>query len=363
MAFQQETLNSRWRYNPFTGQYLPKEISQERQSVSLQPNGLYGFYLNEAVYDATGYPVSMTYVIGGASLTETTDTPSAGQFRVDYDNKTGFIQTHSSDNGKYILTNYHGIGTVVHTVFDISDVSPVPVHTFSGPVHVEYLFSCIGSDLIYKGTELSETLGGAFRNESSWDTAGATTQNIVTGSKAALVELIGGGGGGGGGDDGGTYVYGGDGGGSGMRRFFIINFNGTSIAKFTATVGAGGSGGSANSSGADGGATSIVFKTAGDVVVSTYSVDGGKGGTSSPGFGSARGLDNGQFGEYSRFEVTAGGAAGGHGGGGSGEGGANSNGGDGANPGDGGGGGDGQPGGTAYAGGAGADGLVRIYWA
>lgn len=117
-------LNSPYRRDPFTGDFLPRwNDGDEIHVAALQEsNGRFGFFTFEAPqlrspssfvcsvlsdeYDPTGTPLREN-----ARL----DAPDSDEFRVDYDADTyigtGFVEVHASRVGQFFKVGYHGLGT------------------------------------------------------------------------------------------------------------------------------------------------------------------------------------------------------------------------------------------------------------
>lgn len=109
---------SGWRYHPFTGLYYPSSIVQEEHTIAYIADwNAYGIELDEA--PDRDYAVTIVEdVTGGATFTEVGQavSPSAGEYRVDYDDDgffaTGRVEFNSADNGKAVLVSYYGRGQV-----------------------------------------------------------------------------------------------------------------------------------------------------------------------------------------------------------------------------------------------------------
>lgn len=112
---------SNWRFNPFDETMNSVLIEDEAHTIEYHAdwNG-YGIQLDEAPQlDNPSTVVIVEDVTGGATFTEVprTQTPDAGQYRVDYAASTyygtGRIQFNAADNGKQVLVTYYGTGWTV----------------------------------------------------------------------------------------------------------------------------------------------------------------------------------------------------------------------------------------------------------
>jgi len=115
-----------WRYNPFTGIYYPKQITAEVHTVEYHEAwNAYGILLLEA--PSRDFSVTITEnITGGITFAEVgrSVSPSAGEFRVDYDASTFFatgrVEFNSADDGTVVLVSYRGLGEVLKN-------PPIPV--------------------------------------------------------------------------------------------------------------------------------------------------------------------------------------------------------------------------------------------
>jgi hypothetical protein len=110
-----------WRFNPFSEVMNSVLIEEEEHTIEYHAdwNG-YGIQLNEGPQlDNPSSVVIVEDVSGGATFTEVprTQTPTAGQYRVDYAASTyygtGRVQFNAADNGKKVVVTYYGTGWTV----------------------------------------------------------------------------------------------------------------------------------------------------------------------------------------------------------------------------------------------------------
>ena len=109
--------DANWRLDPFTDSFIFETITDEVQQVNLDAElGRYGFRLNEAPRIRAAGTDTLTVVeniTGGATWTEVTNAPSAGEYRVDKTYDQGFVEFHSADAGKNFAIDYQGKGSIV----------------------------------------------------------------------------------------------------------------------------------------------------------------------------------------------------------------------------------------------------------
>lgn len=104
-----------FRYNPFTGVYTPKTIGsggnpyERRKIPSSSPYVLKLFELPQ-LNSPTSTEIWLIPAPTGTQLTETDTSPSAGEFRVDYD--YGYVEFNSAQSGQEIDIAYYGLGTI-----------------------------------------------------------------------------------------------------------------------------------------------------------------------------------------------------------------------------------------------------------
>lgn len=115
-----------WRYNQFTGIYYPKQITDEVHTIEYHEAwNAYGIQLLEAPSREFSVDI-VENVTGGITFAEVgrSVSPSAGEFRVDYDATTFFatgrIEFNAADDGKSVLVDYRGLGEVLKN-------PPIPV--------------------------------------------------------------------------------------------------------------------------------------------------------------------------------------------------------------------------------------------
>jgi len=109
--------DNQWRRQPFTGDVYPVALSEVHTVRFFDDWNSYGIQLDESIYLENPSSVSIVEnVTGGTVFTEIprTSSPSAGQFRVDYEAQTytgtSRIQFNPSDNGTVVLVEYKGLG-------------------------------------------------------------------------------------------------------------------------------------------------------------------------------------------------------------------------------------------------------------
>jgi len=114
--------DNQWRRNPFTGDTYPVSLSEVHTVKFFTDWNAYGIQLDESIFLENPSSVSIVEnVTGGTVFTEIprTSSPSAGQFRVDYEAKTytgtSRIQFNPSDTGTEVLVEYKGLGILNKT--------------------------------------------------------------------------------------------------------------------------------------------------------------------------------------------------------------------------------------------------------
>ena len=145
-----------WRFNPFTGTTNSVEIENESHTIAYHSdwNG-YGIQLNEA--PKLEVPSSIEIIediTGGSTFTEIprTQSPSSGEFRVDYDADgyygTGRIEFNAGDIGKNVLVTYKGNGWIVKNDYRLGQtVIPADLEVTGAAIFdsiVEFLDSVSG---------------------------------------------------------------------------------------------------------------------------------------------------------------------------------------------------------------------------
>lgn len=114
--------DNQWRRNPFTGDTYPVSLSEVHTVRFFDDWNAYGIQLDESIYLENPSSVSIVEnVTGGTVFTEIprTSSPSAGQFRIDYEAQTytgtSRIQFNPSDTGTVVLVEYKGLGILNKT--------------------------------------------------------------------------------------------------------------------------------------------------------------------------------------------------------------------------------------------------------
>ncbi len=115
-----------YRFDPFTG--VVQDVAVTERSL-IPANSPYWIQLNELPKEDTPSTVTVTQV-GGGSFTEVASPPAAGEYRVDYQYKTGLVEFNSADAGKEMEITYRGLGAIVlglhfQSVIDAHDPAKV----------------------------------------------------------------------------------------------------------------------------------------------------------------------------------------------------------------------------------------------
>lgn len=382
-------LNSPYRRDPFTGDFLPRwNDGDEIHVAALQEsNGRFGFFTFEAPqlrspssfvcavladeYDETGTPLREN-----ARL----DAPDADEFRVDYDADTyigtGFVEVHSSRVGQFFKVGYHGLGTpprwlthlratlAISGAFSVAGNLTVGTRLRVVNEYDEEYFSAEGAEISAHGNRVQNVgtavdeydalpLGQAeslVQDHGVEILTGSGTWAKPNGSRYVLFVAIGPGGngstaaGGGGGGGGGAAVYGVADldaiGGASFAYVAGTPGNDTTIFGCTAGKGAAASSGTAGAGGTGSAGSNVTGKavTGGNGANGSGGGTGGGGGSSAGGFGgvgnnASTSVGGASAGLYSGAGGTGTGATGGAGadfgaggGGGVGAGGAGANG-------------------------------------
>lgn len=166
-------LNSPYRRDPFTGDFLPRwNDGDEIHVAALQEsNGRFGFFTFEAPqlrspssfvcavladeYDETGTPLREN-----ARL----DAPDADEFRVDYDADTyigtGFVEVHSSRVGQFFKVGYHGLGTPPRWLTHLrATLSLSGAFSVAGDLTVRQTMTVEGAATFKDSVSLAENVG------------------------------------------------------------------------------------------------------------------------------------------------------------------------------------------------------------
>jgi hypothetical protein len=119
-----------WRFQPFTEISYPVELEEEHTIEWHEEWNSYGIELHESPYLESPSNIDIIEdVTGGITFTEVprATNPNSGQYRVDYDAETYFgtgrIEFNAADNGKEILVDYKGMGTVVKNRYYLEQYS------------------------------------------------------------------------------------------------------------------------------------------------------------------------------------------------------------------------------------------------
>jgi len=110
------------RFNPFTEEYSPNNISDEQHTIpSSSP-----FYIRtkEVVKQDTPSTIEIWTGSGktGTQFTEVSSAPAQGEFQVDYKYDSGYIRFNEADANTTIYITYKGIGDVIRAE-DVNAIS------------------------------------------------------------------------------------------------------------------------------------------------------------------------------------------------------------------------------------------------
>ena len=111
-------VNANWRFDPFSNTFITISITDEQQTVALDPVlAVPTIRLQEAPdIPSTGDVLTVVEnITGGATWTEVSSStsPSSGEYRVDRTFDTGVVEFNVADNGKTFLIDYEGKGTII----------------------------------------------------------------------------------------------------------------------------------------------------------------------------------------------------------------------------------------------------------